>query len=126
MSDWRLALRFASRELRGGVRGFRIFLACLMLGVAAIAGVGSLAAAVRAALETDARQILGGDVEIAFTHRTATPEQLQYIAARGAVSAIAEMRGMARTDEARTLVEIKRSEERRVGKECRSRWSPYH
>ena len=25
-----------------------------------------------------------------------------------------------------TLVEISRSEERRVGKECRSRWSPYH
>ena len=22
--------------------------------------------------------------------------------------------------------ELKRSEERRVGKECRSRWSPYH
>ena len=26
----------------------------------------------------------------------------------------------------KTLVECKRSEERRVGKECRSRWSPYH
>ena len=24
------------------------------------------------------------------------------------------------------LMEIPRSEERRVGKECRSRWSPYH
>ena len=24
------------------------------------------------------------------------------------------------------LMEYKRSEERRVGKECRSRWSPYH
>src|SRR3989442_2811855 len=24
------------------------------------------------------------------------------------------------------LVDAKRSEERRVGKECRSRWSPYH
>ena len=24
------------------------------------------------------------------------------------------------------IVGIKRSEERRVGKECRSRWSPYH
>ena len=24
------------------------------------------------------------------------------------------------------LIWIKRSEERRVGKECRSRWSPYH
>ena len=26
----------------------------------------------------------------------------------------------------RTQREIVRSEERRVGKECRSRWSPYH
>ena len=25
-----------------------------------------------------------------------------------------------------TLIELERSEERRVGKECRSRWSPYH
>ena len=25
-----------------------------------------------------------------------------------------------------SVVEILRSEERRVGKECRSRWSPYH
>ena len=24
------------------------------------------------------------------------------------------------------FVDLKRSEERRVGKECRSRWSPYH
>ena len=24
------------------------------------------------------------------------------------------------------VVHVKRSEERRVGKECRSRWSPYH
>ena len=24
------------------------------------------------------------------------------------------------------VVEVLRSEERRVGKECRSRWSPYH
>ena len=25
-----------------------------------------------------------------------------------------------------TLIKVLRSEERRVGKECRSRWSPYH
>ena len=36
------------------------------------------------------------------------------------------------TDEYKTMIEdcgrrpAKRSEERRVGKECRSRWSPYH
>src|SRR5256885_17246018 len=29
-------------------------------------------------------------------------------------------------DDAGITAQIKRSEERRVGKECRSRWSPYH
>ena len=28
--------------------------------------------------------------------------------------------------ESNSIVHQKRSEERRVGKECRSRWSPYH
>ena len=34
-----LSLTIARRELRGGLRGFRVFLACLALGVAAIAAV---------------------------------------------------------------------------------------
>ena len=38
-----LTLRLALRELRGGLRGFGIFLACIALGVAAIAGVASIA-----------------------------------------------------------------------------------
>ena len=38
-----LPLRFALREMRGGLRGFYVFIACLALGVVAIAGVGSLA-----------------------------------------------------------------------------------
>ena len=32
----------------------------------------------------------------------------------------------AKYDVKRGLRDINRSEERRVGKECRSRWSPYH
>ena len=38
-----LALRFALRELRGGLRGFYVFLACIALGVAAISGVNAVA-----------------------------------------------------------------------------------
>ena len=34
--------------------------------------------------------------------------------------------GAPMTDEAVDMVMERRSEERRVGKECRSRWSPYH
>ena len=45
MTTLPLAVRLMRRELRGGLRGFRIFLACLALGVAVIMGaavVGSL------------------------------------------------------------------------------------
>ena len=59
-----LALRIARRELRGGVRGLRIVLACLALGVAAIAAVGSLRAAIDAGLAANGRVMLGGDLEI--------------------------------------------------------------
>src|SRR5439155_14325665 len=58
------ALRLARRELRGGVAGFRIFLACLVLGVTAVAGIGSLTAAVVAGIHADARILLGGDVSL--------------------------------------------------------------
>jgi putative ABC transport system permease protein len=70
-----LALRLARREMRGGLRGFGIFLACLTLGVAAIAGVGSLSAAVEAGLKGDARTVLGGDVEFHLINRPASAAQ---------------------------------------------------
>ena len=102
-----LAFALARRELRGGIKGFRVFMACLMLGVAAIAGVGSLAEGVREALRQDARLLLGGDVELSFTHRRTTPEQQAFLEAAGRISATQEMRAMARTENERTLVELK-------------------
>ena len=64
-----LSLRFAARELRAGVRGFRIFLACLALGVAALAAAGSTAEAFRQGLASQARSILGGDVAVSVQGR---------------------------------------------------------
>ena len=104
-----LAWRLARRELRGGLRGFRIFLACLALGVAVIAGVGSLSASVSAGLRADARAMLGGDVELHLVHRTATPQQRAYLAKDADVSEVSQMRAMARTEDGneRTLIELK-------------------
>lgn len=104
---WSLAFALAKRELRGGVKGFRVFMACLMLGVAAIAGVGSLAEGVREALRQDARTILGGDFELAFTHREANEAQRRFLDASGRVTLVQEMRAMARTPDERLLVELK-------------------
>jgi putative ABC transport system permease protein len=105
-----LSLRWARRELRGGLRGFRIFLACLALGTAVIAGVGSLSSAVRAGLKHDAHAMLGGDVELHLVHRPATPAELAYFrASGGALSAVAQMRAMAKREsgDARSLIELK-------------------
>ena len=68
-----LALRVALRELRGGLAGFRVFLACLALGVAAIAAVGSVRAAIEAGLAREAAALLGGDAEVEFAYRFADP-----------------------------------------------------
>jgi putative ABC transport system permease protein len=52
-----IAWTFAKRELRGGLHGFRIFLACLALGVAAIAAVGTVRASIQAGLATNGRAV---------------------------------------------------------------------
>ncbi len=104
-----LALRLARRELRTGLKGFRIFLACLALGVAAIAAVGSVSSAMLSGLEGDARRILGGDVALRIVHRPAEPNQLAFMRASGTVSSVASMRAMARAEDGSTnaLVELK-------------------
>ncbi|WP_421880304.1 ABC transporter permease [Pacificispira sp.] len=104
------ASRFAFRELRGGLKGFRVFLACLALGVAAIAGVGSLASAIEAGLKADGRVLLGGDVDIRLVHVAADSEKVDWLRDNSAaLSHIVEMRAMAiRADGAeRRLVEMK-------------------
>ncbi|MGJ8602749.1 MAG: ABC transporter permease [Marivita sp.] len=73
------AARFARRELRGGLKGFRIFLACLALGVAAIAGVGSVRSAIQAGLADQGAVLLGGDASVEFTYRFANPEERAWL-----------------------------------------------
>ena len=73
------AFRIARRELRGGLRGFRVFLACLALGVAAIAAVGSIASSVIAGLEEDGAILLGGDAALQMTHRDISPDERAWL-----------------------------------------------
>jgi len=91
-----LALRLALREMRGGLRGFYIFLACIALGTAAIAGVNSVSAAITQAIGTQGRTLLSGDVRFELTNRFATPEELTYFEGLGAVSLSTGLRSMAR------------------------------
>src|SRR5262245_3680167 len=108
-------LRIALREMRGGrtggrVRGFRIFLMCLLLGVAIVAGVGSIAAAIDAGIAADGKRILGGDFEFRLTYSPLSQDQANVLKSGTEVSHTVEMRAMARsgTDNSNaTLVELK-------------------
>ena len=91
-----VASRLARRELRGGLRGFRIFLACLILGVAAIAAVGSVREAIRAGLEREGATLLGGDAELELTYRFASAEERAWMDGHAdAVSELVDFRSMA-------------------------------
>jgi putative ABC transport system permease protein len=103
-----LALRYALRELRGGLRGFYVFIACIALGVMAIAGVGSVAASLGEGLAREGRTLLGGDVAFSLIQREAKPNEVAFLRTRGEVSVAATLRAMARTGDGRlALVELK-------------------
>lgn len=114
-AQWALAWAMAWRELRAGLSGFRIFLACLAVGVAAIAAVGTISASVTAGLNNNAKDILGGDMDLRFHNRTFTNSQDRYLLENTeAISKTLEMRAMAtpadpalRVKRGRSLIELK-------------------
>jgi len=107
---WTLALR----DMRGGLRGLRLLIICLFLGVAGLAGVGSLARAITAELDGRGQEILGGDIEMRVAQREATAEERAAFAQQGAVSESIRLRAMAsRVDAgASVLAELKSIDER--------------
>ncbi len=109
MNDTLLAFRLALRELRGGLSGFYVFVACIMLGVAAIAGINSVSRALTDGIAAEGRVILGGDIAFELQQREATPEELDYFRSKGELGIIADLPAMARNPdgESQTLVEAR-------------------
>ena len=102
---WRLAVR----GLRGGRGGWFTIIACLALGVGAIAASLSLDQSLRQALSDDARALLGGDAELRLTYRPPNQDELSFLQPFGQLSQSTEMRVMARdiAKSRQTLAEIK-------------------
>lgn len=103
-----LPLVYAWRELRGGLRGFYVFIACIAIGVMAISGVGSVSRSLSDGLAREGRTILGGDIAYALVQREATSNERAFIAKQGDVSQAAIMRAMVKSVDGRlALAEIK-------------------
>jgi len=102
-------LRLVRRELRSGLKGFGVFLACLFLGVFAISALGSFTASAKSGLLADAGALLGGDLELRLAHRELQAEQRRFLDARGSLSHVMTMRTMAAdmAGDNRMLIELK-------------------
>jgi len=108
MARFAAILRLAGRDLRGGLAGLRILIACVALGVGAIVGVNSLARSLEEGLSRDGREILGGDASFSLIHRQLSPEERAFLAAHGELSTMATTRAMARSGKGKAaLVELK-------------------
>jgi len=91
-----MLLRLALRELRGGLTGFYVFVGCIALGVAVIAGVGALADAVQSSFVRQGATLLGGDLTFTRPNSRATPAEQSAIARFGTLSETGSLRAMAR------------------------------
>ena len=105
----RQAIRLARRELRGGIGGLGVLVGCLVLGVGAVAGIGSLAASLGAGIKDNARELLGGDAEVRIAYHPADAAQDTMLADSGQVSQTVLMRAMARATDPDhlSLIELK-------------------
>lgn len=108
---WHFAWQLAQREMRGNLSRFRVFLGALLLGVAAIGTVGSVADAMRSGINDNARILLGGDLEISSLHTPPGAEILETAAKFGTVSKVVQMRAMLQASDRRKLVELKAVDE---------------
>ena len=102
----------AIRELRSGVSGFRIFLACLILGVGTISAIGTVKSGIKIAISEKGSELLGGNAEAEFTYRLANTEELKWLETISQnISGIIEFRSMAKFVEGganeRALTQVK-------------------
>ncbi len=106
----KLAVRLARREMRSGLGGFRLFIACLALGVGAIAAILSFSRAIEEGLRADARELMGGDVAVSLLYREPTPDQIEFLRHQGEFTRWVDSRSMARPVKPNgrpTLVQLK-------------------
>ena len=104
-----LAFRLALREMRGGLHGFRIFIACIALGTAAIAAINSVSSTIRVTMAAKGEELLAGDLRFELTNRTADEQELRFLNGLGTLSHTTTLRSMVRTEngEEQTLAELK-------------------
>lgn len=100
------AITLGLLDMRGDFRRFGLLIVCLAVGTALIAGVSSVGASIKQAVERDAAVIMGGDVELSRADRPATPDELATIAKYGPVAAVIDTNVQAKSEAHDAFVDL--------------------
>lgn len=104
LASW---LRVALTDLRGDLRRFGILFACVALGVGTIATVGGVSTALQSGLTSDARAMLGGDLEAQLSYRRANDDERQVLSEHGVMAEIIEVLGRADMSDATATLSLR-------------------
>jgi putative ABC transport system permease protein len=105
--SWSSAWRIARRDLSARFRGLRLLLACLFLGVGALAAIGTLTGSIERELATRGRAILGGDIEATVWQRVPDEKEAAALSALGKVSSGTRLQAMATANGTAVPIELK-------------------
>lgn len=108
----RVSLRIAMRELAGGLSGFWVYLACIALGVFAIAAAGSVTEGFSNGLKAESKTLLGGDALFRASQRRASPDELSWMEARGRISENITLNVMGEAGDVRKQVDVRAVDDR--------------
>jgi putative ABC transport system permease protein len=100
------SIRISLLDMRGDMRRFVLLIACLAVGTALIAGVSSVGASIRQAVERDAALLMGGDIELSRADRQATQDELALISGFGQVSYVVDTNVRAEANGGEAFVDL--------------------
>jgi putative ABC transport system permease protein len=100
------AIRIGLLDMRGDMRRFGLLVACLVVGTALIAGVSSVGASIKQAVEQDAALLMGGDIELSRADRAATGEELALFERFGRISRVIDTNVRAEVGDLSAFVDL--------------------
>ncbi len=106
MQGYWAAIRIGLLDMRADMRRFTLLIICLAVGTALIAGVSSVGASIRQAVEQDAAVLMGGDIELSRADRTATPEELAVIGSFGRIARVVDTNVRAESGDRSAFVDL--------------------
>ena len=101
-----LAFRLARRDLKGGLGGLGLLWLCLAVAVAGVASVTSLASSVDAAIASQGRSLIGGDLMLTVAQREVTPAERAAISKLGTSARSVGTRAMLVAPQGTMLAEL--------------------